>query len=372
MRLFRLSGILGLLIQFWSAIASQNSLASIRGKHSSWHHSTARRKPVTRPRASNPKESVAAERKEPPPRDEDPASFCNQYPTFHLPREAQKAYQNTLNSEKNRKGEAAMNMAIEVNGSRLTGAEFEVEGFKNILGEVPPKDWLQSINGCSTVLCALTRLFGSEESAQRVLVVYFYSGYAISLDQSAHQTTPERIFSVDEIRELDAGLRLVPPQLYRMINLKDVVTTDPKPGSSAWTTWASFDGSKYVPGRMFFPEQANYVVFLHEFGHQVDIMNLVGNETTDPSRVMSSQPDFRNLVWQDGSQQFIRRNSLAQKNPLEAFAEAFKHYILWPQILRATNPEGYEYFRNTFFIGKEYPETDTNCPPLNRFPKLEL
>jgi hypothetical protein len=295
-----------------------------------------------------------------------PLPFCGEYTTFQLPGNAKKEYQHILELE-NSAGKGDI-QTYEVELHSFSGTLFEIDGFKSILGKKPPVNWSSTVQDCTTVLCALTTLFKSEESAQRALLVYYYSGYIISLDQSAHPYSPERIFALEEIREIDAALRMLPPHLYRLSVLKEFVTSDPKIGAAATALFAT----QYSPGRILFRGNTNYFVFTHEFGHHVDSMNNFSNGRYDDSLFYSNQDTFLNMNWQEGQQKFILENKLAAKGVKEAFAEMFKYYIMKPQFLRNHNPEGYNFFKTEIFKGKEYPDVDMSCPSISIYPKLPI
>jgi hypothetical protein len=295
-----------------------------------------------------------------------PQPFCGEYTTFQLPGNAKKEYLHILKLENTAgKGDT---QTYEVDLHSFSGTPFEIDGFKSILGKKPPVNWSSTVQDCTTVMCALTTLFKSEESAQRALMVYYYSGYSISLDQSAHPYGPEKIFTLEEIREMDAALRLLPPHLYRLSVLKEFVTSDFKKGSSATALFAT----QYSPGRILFRGNTNYFVFAHEFGHHVDSMNIFSNGRYDDSLFYSNQSTFLNMNWQEGHQKFILKNGQAALGVKEAFAEMFKYYIMKPQILRDENPEGYNFFKTEIFKGKEYPDVDMNCPSISIYPKLPI
>jgi hypothetical protein len=281
-------------------------------------------------------------------------SSCKEYSKNDLPSEADSAYQRALSSEEQKTGK--QNSSLEIEGIKLSGTQSEMDGFKKILGEKPPTNWTTTVQGCTSVLCALSKLYSSEESAKRALTVYFYSGYAISLDQT-HNTGPERFFSTDDIRDIDLSLRLLPKNFYKLPTFRGFVTAASKVGAAA----SAILGTENKPGDILFRGNSNYVVFLHEFGHQVD-----------NSQNFSDHNDFLNSCWVQGHQKFIDENGSAKINQKEAFAEIFKYYILWPQILKQKNIECYNHFKNNIFNEKEFPTTNANCSPINQFPELSF
>jgi len=260
----------------------------------------------------------------------------------------------------------------------LNGTDEEIGFAKQMLGARPPQSWPAKAAGCKTILCALSALFGSEESALRALSIAKRTGYIVSLSQENFQEgLAETTFTAEEIRSIDDVLHAVPSNFFHLESLKYFYRF-PRgyyrvghEGAMATATLSTprWNGSKMVldPGNIEFfdsaftsgpanarytvahelAHQVDHTVYLrtHEYGHRKSKFSWISNWRygTDPSDFLSY----------DESSAFSREYGKA--NPLEDWATAVGDFAYFPNATKAAAPKKYAFVKHVLFQDREVP-----------------
>lgn len=258
-----------------------------------------------------------------------------------------------------------------VAGLRLSGSATELEAIREMLGKRPPSGWQQKVKGCTTVLCATTKLFGSEESAHLALAIFRQTGYLVKLDQHYSPQGVEQLWSVTELRAIDRVLRLLPSEFYHLPTLEGFyrMADNYRVEGHSKQIAAFADSNKrsiVCYESIHLHDGGAAAIVLHEILHHHDFSNHQAGE------LFSSHSRFSELSgWDRGSsvrnpetgvveQKYTARagarfvRDYASGSPLEDFAESSTYYVMNPMVLKQLDPEKYEFIREKVFKGKEF------------------
>lgn len=269
-----------------------------------------------------------------------------------------------------------------IKGLKLEGTQDEINYLTKMLGEKPSSSWA-SAKSCKTVLCALTNMYGSEESAHRVLNIAKRNGYIVSAakDFNSENSSIGQLFSAQEIQTIDLAYKRLPAnfsKLKTLDRLKRMPDGYGKPGSLNAAAYASpgFKSSYYTrEGEITFISSAFTsdkswapMVAVHELAHHVDF-----SKSDKVSFGVSESAEFMKLsgwkldkkyVTKDGKKvleekwdrpndkEFVR--DYAGTEPAEDFAEAVAYYMYEPIKLKELDPEKYAFVKKNIFNGREY------------------
>ena len=276
-------------------------------------------------------------------------------------------------------------LVMDVDGIDLQGSAEEIAFANKVLkgneGDRQTKSWPAVASGCTTVVCGLTKLFGSEESALRVLNIAQRSGYVVACTQEGNPADVEQIWKTSEIRSIDRVTAGSPDQFQHLGSMKyfkrraDGVH---KPDSDAAIAWASYNRDEIVLLDQTFSEvgETDLTIF-HELSHQYDFQGL----DTSADDYLSTSTGFAKLSgWDKGttvkngnvtetvythapSAGFV--TDYAETAPLEDFAETSAAYRFSPNNLKVASPEKYQLFKDKFFKGVKFSET-AGWPALDK------
>jgi hypothetical protein len=263
----------------------------------------------------------------------------------------------------------------------LQGTNKEFEIINSVIGYPAPANWPTLAEGCDTVLCALTRLFNSEESAHRVLTLGARNGYIIS-GNGKQQWKPS------EIREIDQAYAAVPeplgninhfisihriPDGYRDQNHSKNTAAYAQIEIQNWgnnritgigkISFYENTFLSHLPNRELWTKEAS----VHELCHQYDFSGYLA-----PSgRPISQQENigFALLSWNEEDGKWVQQSDgkfvsdYAKTAPLEDFAESCMSCLLYPKRLKTSAPEKYQIIKEKIFNNQEFLETPLFSPP---------
>lgn len=266
-----------------------------------------------------------------------------------------------------------------VAGLTLSGTADEIKFLKLMLGE-KPNSWSKA-NSCKTVLCALTKLYDSEETAKRTLNIAKRNNYIVSLSKDFTDEDKKSIgqlFSSEEIRIIDIAYKKLPTnfrKLKSLSKLKRMPNGYSKPGSPNTVAYARPGYSGYWEGEITFISKAfgkdkkeSAMTAVHELAHHLDFSN--SNKVTFG---ISESPEFLKLSgWklnkkyemQNGKKVLVEEwkrpetkgfvRDYAGTEPAEDFAEAVSYYMYEPEMFRELDPAKYDFIKKKVFNGQEF------------------
>ncbi|MEN9722466.1 MAG: hypothetical protein RJB38_452 [Pseudomonadota bacterium] len=282
-------------------------------------------------------------------------------------------------------------------GVPVSGTAPELASLKATLQGKVPSGWQAAARSCPAVICALGKLLGSEELAQRVLLFHARTGYALSLSQELNQAKGgqvfEQLWSPYEIREIESLSRKLPtelkslPRLKRVLRVKDgyryhghgpevaayTQATLPELGIGSESI-AVYERSSMLQASHKFENSAASLVqttLTHEICHNLDFQSLY-RPTSSERRYSSNDPKvgFYGLGkwerpasaegdWRPRTTSGFVSN-YAATSPLEDFAESCSAYLLAPHHLKSVSPERYALLKSRFFKGREFLDAEWN------------
>ena len=270
---------------------------------------------------------------------------------------------------------------IELQGSvdEIKFARLTIIGGGSSMKDRPPKDWPAVALGCTTVVCGLGKLFGSEESALRALNVAARSGYVISATQEGNPAGVEQIWKPEEIRSIDRVLESAPEQYLHINTMKffkryaDGVFKVDSPNTAAW---ADYNRNEIVFLALTFKNSDSIdTTIFHELSHHYDFQGIDQNPEVLISEkigfskisgwgsgILNSISEFREIrTDQTGSYTHAADASFvtnyASTSPLEDFAESCAYYRYRPTDLKIASLEKYNLLKDQVFKGVEYTES---------------
>ena len=258
-----------------------------------------------------------------------------------------------------------------VRGVKLHGTAAEATAFEAMLGEKPPVNWPAVAVNCKTILCAATKIFGSEESAMRAFSIAKRTGYIVKLDQKQNPAGKEQVWSPAEVRAIDQSLQILSPEFYRMKTLEGFyrVTDGYRLRGHDVNSAAFADAnSKAIVcyDVMNKHDDGPMAIILHEIFHHHDFSGEKQGE------LLHAHSNFNQISgWDKGSQalnpetgkveeafthrpaaKFVR--DYAALSPYEDYAESITYYVLKPRALLNADPEKYNFIRDKVFQGKVF------------------
>lgn len=269
----------------------------------------------------------------------------------------------------------------DVHGIKLSGTKEQLDFAKQIVGGNPksdderlPSTWPTAASGCTEVVCALSKLFGSEESALRVLNVAKRTGYFITASQAQNRAGAEQIWSASEIRVIDGVTRKMPETFRRLSSMKyfyrvhdgDTYAEYPTAAARAVTDWGHDGGRIIVYEDTFQDEAFATSTILHEVAHHLDYSGDDLSQSTGFSKLSGwddgkkkqngadadGNPKYKTVYTPGRTDNFV--SDYARTSPSEDWAETVADYIYAPEILKNVAPEKYALMKEKIFGGKEY------------------
>lgn len=271
-----------------------------------------------------------------------------------------------------------------VKGIKLSGSAEEIKFIKKMLGSKPTDAW-EKAKGCNTVLCALTKVYDSEEAAQRSLNIAKRAGYIVSLqkDFNFEKKDVGELFSAEELQIIDLAYKKLPTG-YKKLRSLDVIKRLPhglrsnrSPNAAAYAS-PGFHSSYYEKdGEITFVDSAFLtdktwapLVAVHELSHHVDFSksdkNSFGHSESPAylklsgwkkKEVYEVDKDSGKKVlvvsWEHAkNKKFV--TSYAKTSPAEDLGDTAAFYVFEPNKLKALDPDKYDYMKKNIFGGKEY------------------
>ena len=277
----------------------------------------------------------------------------------------------------------------DVDGITLQGSPDEITFAREVIeghgkGDRPPKSWPAVAAGCSTVVCGLSKLLGSDESAYRVLNIAQRSGYVVSATQEGNPVGVEQIWKVSEIRSIDHVTAGAPDQYQHLGSMKyfkrcadGVKSEDVRDGTPGAAAWADSGRQEIVLfSSVFTPLDFTEPAIFHELSHHYDYQGLDHAPYTELSTTMG----FTKISgWDNGTNvQVLNKDgsptgtvktvythapdatfvsAYAGTAPLEDFAESCANYRYSPNDLKIASPEKYQLLKDKVFKGVEFTES---------------
>lgn len=270
-----------------------------------------------------------------------------------------------------------------IKGLNLEGSKDEIQFLTKMLGDKPNDKWA-SAKGCGTVVCALTKIYDSEETAYRVLNIAKRDGYIVSLGKDFKFDLGQvgQLFSPKEIKNIDLIYKRLPSK-YKKLKTLDRLKRMPDgykmPNSPLAAAYASPGFKSFLynsEGEITFLDSGtdgdlwSSFVAIHELTHHIDF-----SRSSISTTGYSESPEFLKisgwkksksyktdektgkkvevLQWSHANDKKFTRD-YAASSPVEDFAEAGANYVLSPVTFKELDPEKYEYMKNNVFEGKEY------------------
>lgn len=287
-----------------------------------------------------------------------------------------------------------------VKGIRLKGSQKELDYAVAMLGDVPPKGWPTAAAQCETVKCAMGKLLGSSEAAMQLMNIKAKTGSTVSLDQEPNKGIPQQIWSPGELREMDAAISKLPPELrslsspiikrvpdgYRINDDSANVAMFARPGIKGFMSaevvvydvgmrGLTANASPYETTS--WPQEA----LVHELCHHHDFKGMgimatskmISEKKNSEFAALSGWKEVTNSKGQSEwkaspKAKFI--SGYASSQPAEDYAETCMNYLLHPQKLKEVAPEKYAYMKKNVFNNREFIDQvwvkgkDSNWPEL--------
>lgn len=108
----------------------------------------------------------------------------------------------------------------QIKGLKLVGSADELKYLNKMLSDKPTDRWSKA-KGCITVLCAVTKLYDSEETAHRVLNLAKRDGYIVSASKDFNMESGPigQLFTPKEIRDIDLAYKMLPAPYKKLRSL---------------------------------------------------------------------------------------------------------------------------------------------------------
>lgn len=275
-------------------------------------------------------------------------------------------------------------------GVKLQGSADELKFLNLMLDKKPMDEWSRA-KGCSTVLCALGKVYQSETTAKRVLNIAKRNGYIVSARKDFTNEADKpigQLFSSQEIETIDLAYKRLPANfnklktLDRLKRMPDGYKSPRSPNAAAYAS-PGFKSSYYSDeGEIVFIsssfDQDNTwasSVAVHELSHHLDFSkpgkDYAGYSETDEFLKLSGWKMEKSYTTDKSGKKVLKEKWTRPENkkfvrdyagtePAEDFAEAVAYYIYEPNLLRQTDPAKYNFIKNKVFAGKEYDKTLEN------------
>ena len=262
----------------------------------------------------------------------------------------------------------------QIAGLTLTDDPRALEILRRSLGALPPRSWARA-STCvaarqATVLCALTAVLGSQESALWLLAIGAESGAVPSLDRSPWKSGAEARWQPGDLRALALALFDLPPQLKHLSNLRAFrqVPEGESVGNHA-NAFSSISDACCGPGGSIWLAQAVWrmpprqvrEVIAHESGHQYEF----SRDRSNPHSISHSAQWLSLSHWRStGAPADVTAFRLTgdidigtsgdPPIPSEDFPDSVDNYRYQPRLLRAYSKAKYEWMKQHVFAGNEY------------------
>ncbi len=287
-----------------------------------------------------------------------------------------------------------------VKGYTLSGSDKELKLASDMLGPRPPKGWAAAAKDCATIICAFEKLFDSKEAAMQVFNINAKAGYKMILDQTINQKLADQIWSAQEIREIDAVVSKLPPELRNLPKITEITRMGDSlrlhghsvnTGAFASPAWGiekaelviydtGLEGlttGKDPRDVSSWPQEAT----MHELCHHHDYKGIYA---TGFGTMMSEQKNsaFKKLSgWKEvtspkGESSWVPLetaefvSSYAKTEPAEDYAESCMNYVLHPEKLKEKAPKKYAFIKANLFNNKEFIDAPWNVNKAKQWPKL--
>lgn len=270
-----------------------------------------------------------------------------------------------------------------VAGKKLSGSKEEIRLANQMLGTKLPKEWKDAVASCDSVICAFTNMTGSKESAMQLMNINTKSKYYLSFDQKINGGLDNQIWSPNEIREIDAALSKLPPELIGLRLNKFQRVADnlrlhnhgPNTGAYAYPKIGSGEAELvvYDTGMKGLPSSADpykgtswpQEAVIHELCHHHDFKgyyesNFAAMTSEKKNSVFAKLSGWKEETDNKGKSKWVYDkdakfvSTYAQTNPGEDYAESCMNYVLHPDKLQEKSPEKYAYMKENLFNGKEF------------------
>ena len=306
---------------------------------------------------------------------------------------------------------SSANTLRRVAGVQLSGPKEQLALAVDLLGSRPPSTWSKKAQECApemNVVCALGKIYGSEESALRALTVAKRTGYFISVSQEENPTKDsngspilvEQIWNPSEVRMIDDVTAYMPSNFARLPTMKPFLRVadgyvDKESPDSAGLARSGYPSSTgYVPGKIVLFQTAfdadprrtrSYIA--HELGHHYDFANKAknkyGSSNTKYTRETINWDELSGwqaedvTEWKNGEEVTKKRwthapdagfvRAYAATSPLEDFAESIAYYLYYPKDLKAKTQVKFDRLKEQVFSGVEYnPDSWPKFEPIKR------
>ena len=278
-----------------------------------------------------------------------------------------------------------------IKGVNLEGSAEELKFLTKMLGENPIVK-LSDYKECTTALCALTKIYNSEESAHRAFNLAKRSGYIISIEKEFNTDKGKsgQLFSLEELQKIDLAYKRLPDN-YKKIKTLDRIKRMPdgygspdSPNAAAWARPGYHAGHYHIDGEIVFLDSGfsgdggwGAQVAVHELTHHLDFAS-----SPNSYEGISQSPEFLKLSgwkkksayvtdektgkrklqeqWESSKDKAFVRD-YAGSAPGEDFAESTAYYMYQPQYLKTIDPDKYNFIKDKVFKGKEF-TNDLNIP----------
>lgn len=287
-----------------------------------------------------------------------------------------------------------------IKGIKLEGSALELNYLSKMLGEKPMDRWSLA-RDCKTVLCAITKIYDSEETAHRVLNIAKRDGYIVSAakDWQFENSAIGQLFTPGEIKDIDLAYKKLPHSfkklgsLDRLKRLPEGKSSPRAPQAAAYASpgfhsqYFNIDGEiTFLDGGFSGDESWGPFVAVHELTHHFDY-----SSTKDFSLGISEGATYLKMSGWKKKQKYETDKTTGKKTqvtewehspdkkfvtdyagtqPAEDFAESAAFYVFHPEKLKSTDPEKYDFLKKNVFKDKEY-TTEVELPlPTNELLRL--
>lgn len=268
-------------------------------------------------------------------------------------------------------------------GISLTGTKTESAFAKRLLGLKPPLSWETKAAKCRTIRCALAAIYGNEEAALRAMVIARRHGYAVTVSQHENVVGPDAIFSIEQVREIQNLLEILPASFSGLSHLQQIVAISPETRQFIRERWKKEGKDDVAFGGLMDSAAKTLTIPLLDsnksmFGFRFVLAHEMGH-AYDASRASSSYTSFRDdsgfsalSQWKavsnvgkvtyhkDANAQFCREYSTT--DPGEDFADSVSCYVavsvidrkLGTRVFKDVAPQKYQWMKEHVFEGREF------------------
>jgi hypothetical protein len=271
-----------------------------------------------------------------------------------------------------------------IKGVSLEGSADELKFLTKMLGENSIVN-LNDYKECSTAICALSKIYKSEEAAHRAFNIAKRDGYIVSIEKEfkTDKGMSGQIFSLEELQKIDLAYKRL-PEKYRKIKTLDRLKRMPdgygspdSPNAAAWARPGYHSGHYHIDGEIVFLDSGiagdgawGSQVAVHELTHHLDFAS-----SQNSYHGISESPEFLNLSGWKKKSTYVTDEKTGKKKlqeqwdrpkdkafvrdyagsaPAEDFAESTAYYMLQPQYLKTIDPEKYNFIKSKVFNGQEF------------------